>query len=295
MKDLLFPNKSDPSLSHKSHGPEQTATMQLACNTSEPIVDDVARNLQTWFGDCAGVSVCIIDGSCSSLPEEENYIHSAIPSRRKEFLTGRWCARTALAQLGLQPSPIAIGSRGQPLWPAVIVGSITHAGRIAAAVVQWEAESCRGIGIDLIEKETAAQALSESAGLIASADEERKANSASGGQVDGRALAFSIKESVIKAVSPSVRRLLDFREIEIRVGSGYFESVCLAEGFSIRGRWQALGGFVLTAGIAIKASQPRAVGNSMVADDWQMVHFPLHDSRSNAVGMGDAAHNRGGP
>ena len=39
-------------------------------------------------------------------PEEEAYVARAVEKRRREFTTGRWCARAALQQLGIAPAPL---------------------------------------------------------------------------------------------------------------------------------------------------------------------------------------------
>jgi 4'-phosphopantetheinyl transferase EntD len=80
-------------------------------------------------------------------PEEQSIIARAVDTRRREFATGRACARSALAQLGVAPVPILRGERNAPQWPAGIVGSITHcAGYRAAAVAR--AGELLGVGID---------------------------------------------------------------------------------------------------------------------------------------------------
>jgi len=56
-------------------------------------------------------------------PAEEAAIARAVPKRRREFTTGRACARAALAKLGLPPAPIVPGLRGAPQWPAGVTGS----------------------------------------------------------------------------------------------------------------------------------------------------------------------------
>jgi 4'-phosphopantetheinyl transferase EntD len=80
-------------------------------------------------------------------PSELAALGQAVDKRRREFVTARACARRALALLGLPPTPIATGERGQPLWPAGVVGSITHcAGFRACALAR--AEDLAGVGID---------------------------------------------------------------------------------------------------------------------------------------------------
>jgi 4'-phosphopantetheinyl transferase EntD len=80
-------------------------------------------------------------------PEERAAMGQAVEKRRREFTTARACARRALAQLGLPPSPIATGERGEPLWPAGLVGSITHCtGYRACALARTR--DLAGVGID---------------------------------------------------------------------------------------------------------------------------------------------------
>jgi hypothetical protein len=68
-------------------------------------------------------------------PGEEAVIAHTVDNRRREFATGRACARTALAQLGVPGAAILPGARGAPQWPAGVMGSITHgAGYRACAV-----------------------------------------------------------------------------------------------------------------------------------------------------------------
>ena len=59
-------------------------------------------------------------------PEEELALGDAVEKRRREFMTGRACAREALAGLGFPDSPVGSGTKGEPLWPPGVVGSITH-------------------------------------------------------------------------------------------------------------------------------------------------------------------------
>ena len=80
-------------------------------------------------------------------PEEELALGDAVEKRRREFVTGRACAREALAGLGLPPSPIGSGTKGEPLWPPGVTGSITHCeGYRASAVAR--SSSALMLGID---------------------------------------------------------------------------------------------------------------------------------------------------
>ncbi|WP_237047956.1 hypothetical protein [Lentzea guizhouensis] len=39
-------------------------------------------------------------------PEEEALLGNAVPKRRFEFGTARWCAREAMTRLGVEPAPV---------------------------------------------------------------------------------------------------------------------------------------------------------------------------------------------
>jgi 4'-phosphopantetheinyl transferase EntD len=80
-------------------------------------------------------------------PQEEAAITRAVPSRRREYATARWCARRALGALGLPPVPLLSGQRGAPQWPAGVVGSMTHCAGYRAAAVAHSADFL-GLGID---------------------------------------------------------------------------------------------------------------------------------------------------
>ncbi len=68
-------------------------------------------------------------------PQEGAHVAAAGEKRRRDFMLGRHCAHAALKRLGEAVPAIAVGDRGAPLWPAGIVGSITHTGGYAASVV----------------------------------------------------------------------------------------------------------------------------------------------------------------
>lgn len=80
-------------------------------------------------------------------PEEEAWITRAIPKRRREFAAGRWCARQALARLGLPDVPLPPAPDRLPRWPAGVVGSIAHSDTICIAAVAWR-ERVQALGVD---------------------------------------------------------------------------------------------------------------------------------------------------
>ncbi|MEM8868080.1 MAG: 4'-phosphopantetheinyl transferase superfamily protein [Verrucomicrobiota bacterium] len=81
-------------------------------------------------------------------PDEATLREKAGPGRKQEFITGRRCARAALAQLGQAAGAILADEQGAPLWPKDFVGSISHSKGFCAAIVAGS-EHFRALGLDL--------------------------------------------------------------------------------------------------------------------------------------------------
>lgn len=139
------------------------------------------------------------------LPED---LHHAVPKRRSEFLVGRVCAAMALRQLAL---PEHVGRKDRaPHWPAGTTGSITHTDNLAMAVAS---QDYRAVGIDCenVMDRTRADQINS---MIVS-DFEVSLRPASMPFNVFVTLIFSAKEAFYKAVSASVRRILEFNEVTL--------------------------------------------------------------------------------
>ncbi len=66
---------------------------------------------------------------------ELNSISHCANKRIDDFTRGRACAHRGLSELGIDHYSVLAGEKREPLWPAEIVGSITHTTGFAAAVV----------------------------------------------------------------------------------------------------------------------------------------------------------------
>lgn len=179
------------------------------------------------------------------LPAEEAIVARAVPKRRREFATGRWCARQALARLGLPPSAILAGPAGQPLWPDGIVGSITHCAGYRAAAVAWSGD----VGALGIDAEPHAPLPDGVLDTVASDDERahlrRLADHAP--DVHWDRLLFSAKESAYKAWYPTGGRILEFEEATVALDPDGTLSARLVDGTALTGRWLVADGLALTA------------------------------------------------
>jgi 4'-phosphopantetheinyl transferase EntD len=130
--------------------------------------------------------------------------------RLREFAHGRACARRALHELGIRPCPIPVGDSRAPVWPDRVVGSISHCGSHAAAVVAFRSE-VQGLGVDLELRESLDRPLLT---MVCRAEELRCLESSDTGIILDK-LFFSAKESLFKCVWPELQQFIDFQEIEI--------------------------------------------------------------------------------
>jgi 4'-phosphopantetheinyl transferase EntD len=150
------------------------------------------------------------------LPAEAAFLGRAVIDRAREFAAGRLCARRALQEFGIVNFPIEVGDGRQPIWPASMVGSITHTGGFCAAVVA-ERIRIRALGID---SETIEHVNSELWPAVCVPEELAWVHSlAPSSQRCAVALIFSAKEAFYKCQYPLVRERLNFHDARIEAGA----------------------------------------------------------------------------
>ncbi len=190
------------------------------------------------------------------LPEEEPLIARSVAKRRNEFVTVRYCARQALGELGVPPVPILKGDKGEPRWPAGVVGSLTHCTGFRGAVVARRAD-VRSVGIDAEPHEVLPKGVLEAVSLPA----ERRQLDALPPELHWDRILFCAKEATYKAWFPLTHRWLGFEDAHITFtldgsgSAGTFESQILIDPAAefgppltaLTGRWSVDGGLALTA------------------------------------------------
>jgi 4'-phosphopantetheinyl transferase EntD len=183
------------------------------------------------------------------LPGEADLVKNAVPKRRGEFTTVRWCAREALRALGNDPVPILTGERGAPIWPTGIVGSMTHCAGYRAAAV-GRATEVAGIGIDAEVHGALPEGVLAMVARPAEQDHLAELASAWPG-VWWERLLFSAKESVYKVWFPRTREWLGFEEAELtfKPAEGTFTARLLRPGpfETLQGRFLVEDTIVVTA------------------------------------------------
>jgi len=184
-------------------------------------------------------------------PGEEDLIARAVEGRRREFITARRCAREALAGLGHPATAILPGPRREPLWPAGVVGSITHCPGYRAAAVARRADLA-GLGIDAERHGPLPEGVEEQ--VTRPEERDRLARLAvTHPGIHWDRLLFSAKESVYKAWYPLTGRWLGFEEARLSFdpAASTFRAEVLAAGGTpfpeFTGRFLIAGELVLTA------------------------------------------------
>lgn len=217
-------------------------------------------------------------------PEEELAIINADDRRRKEFSTARVCAHDALRKLGMRPSAVLPGLRGEPQWPPGVVGSITHCAGYRGVVLGISSKVTT-IGIDAETNEPLLPGVLEAVSLPEERDSLKRL-AARHARVHWDRLLFSAKESVYKAWFPLTKRWLDFEDVMINIdpGNGNFSAWLRVTGPRVRGqritgfsgRWVAESGLILTA---VVVPSPGRSGFSRPG-----AHRPaVHDRQQRAV------------
>ena len=169
----------------------------------------------------------------------------------------------------MAPGPILRGSKGEPLWPAGVVGSITHCAGYRAAAVARQTQLA-GIGIDA---EVHAPLPAGIEDRVCSAEETAWLKQQSGSVHWDRVL-FSAKESVYKAWFPIAQRWLDFTDVAIafKPAGGEFQvwpRVSLPGEFEemlrqFEGRFLVRDGIVITVVVLASGVKARCPNSAVV-------------------------------
>jgi 4'-phosphopantetheinyl transferase EntD len=147
-------------------------------------------------------------------PEETAHFKHAAVSRMQEFAAGRLCARRVLADFGVVNFPLKSQADRQPLWPANLVGSITHTAGFCAAVAAQK-HHIAALGIDSEESGRVKQELWKS---ICTPDEISWLKSLPQSQQQIAAtLIFAAKESFYKCQYPLTGERLKFHDARVAI------------------------------------------------------------------------------
>ncbi len=139
----------------------------------------------------------------------------AVKKRQIEFLCGRLCAKRCMESLGFDQTPtVLVGEDRAPIWPAGLVGSISHTDRLATAIM-GPTRSVEAIGIDIERriKEATPQMIKHICCELGELDEIADGQQLS--REEALTLIFSGKESLYKAIYPKLQRFYGFQAARV--------------------------------------------------------------------------------
>ncbi|WP_217539947.1 4'-phosphopantetheinyl transferase family protein [Vibrio metschnikovii] len=136
-------------------------------------------------------------------------LQQASSKRRAEFVAGRVVARDALVALKSLSYHVSVGEQRAPQWPSGWLGSISHTDHTAVCVAKQIHEHAK-LGVD-IERVVSERAAKEIMPLIFVTPQERALVASADWPIHRLVtLIFSAKESLFKAIYPTVGRYLEF-------------------------------------------------------------------------------------
>lgn len=131
--------------------------------------------------------------------------------RKNEFIAGRYCAIQAAKNIGLTIESLPIAKTREPIWPAGMMGSISHSKQMAISCISNNSDYL-SLGIDA-EEMMKPEVAAEVALTIATQEEINFLETLNSSL--GLTILFSAKEALYKALYPLVRTFIDFKEVKL--------------------------------------------------------------------------------
>lgn len=172
-------------------------------------VKDLRAALTSILPEACTMAVAQIESQSNVFAEECAHLADAAPHRIDEFLTGRQCARVALASQGVGGVAILPDADGVPGWPESWHGSITHSRGICAALVGAKSRYAY-LGLDLEKTNRLSEAAIK---RVVHADEVAWVK----GDQCRASILFSAKEAFYKAQFPQWRCPGNFHDLVLEV------------------------------------------------------------------------------
>lgn len=167
----------------------------------------------------------IVDINIKSFFTENDKVHFLTEVEKKmtlgysekrliDFSNGRYCAKKALLELGIEDVSILIGKNREPIWPEGIVGSISHCDTLTGAIVSRKADHI-SLGLDI---EEIGRVTADLWPYVFTDKEIEYLNTL---PIDQQELIctsiFSLKEAFYKFQFPITNLFLDFLDVEVQI------------------------------------------------------------------------------
>jgi 4'-phosphopantetheinyl transferase EntD len=147
--------------------------------------------------------------------DEMKLVTTAVPKRKREFVSGRSLCKAALSQFGYHDQSILQNSSRAPIWPDDIVGSISHCDW-EAAVVLANSKNLVGVGLDVELDQPLIPEVEDS--VCNSLDRRLSRKQSALRDARWSKVIFCAKESVFKALNPLTSEVPDFKDVAVFLG-----------------------------------------------------------------------------
>lgn len=184
-----------------------------ALASCEPFISQAEMSIGTLHAAC-----CLVNSSAYTpqladqlgvvLPEA---LRHAVRKRQAEYVASRWLVSKLFETVGIHNFQLLNRSDRSPIWPTGIIGSLSHHDHKIFAVIDKRA---KWVGND-IERILSDHKAAELRSLIMTLEELALLNASGLSLSQATTLAFSIKETVYKAVYPDVQTLFGFEQVTI--------------------------------------------------------------------------------
>jgi 4'-phosphopantetheinyl transferase EntD len=148
---------------------------------------------------------------------ELKFISHCAQKRIDDFTRGRACAHRGMNELGIAEVSLLAGEKREPLWPAQVVGSITHTTGFAAAVVARRSE-IEALGIDCELIQSVGEDLWER--ICTPGERAWLAELPAAEAQQNAAVIFAAKEAFYKCQFPLSSEWVGFEDVSIEIGAG---------------------------------------------------------------------------
>lgn len=164
---------------------------------------------------CSAVDSTAPGSAADLVGPEHDETASMVPSRLAEYAAARRCGHLALDRLGVPHVGIPRGGRGQPVWPAGVVGSLTHCDGYAAALVA-DGRDLAAVGIDAEPHEPLPPEVLEHISRPQEVERLAALSAVSPGIAWDRIL-FCVKEALFKTLSAQDQHRFRPAEVQVRL------------------------------------------------------------------------------
>ena len=191
----------------------------LSCAISPFITDLTKKYLVGFHGACYHCNFDpegYLDSNVKYLLGENLHasLTRAVIKRKSEFVAGRYLAKKALIDLGVNTTQVAIGENRAPVWPNSFIGSISHSQGFAICAVANTSDIKR-IGLD-VENYLEAKVAKDILPTVLIESEYPWVGTKNNPNPQVFTLIFSAKESLFKALYPEVGHYFDFDVAQIK-------------------------------------------------------------------------------